>query len=76
MTATHEFVVPRSIPITLAIDQLLLAAGRLAGPNGTLAPVSGEVASCVLNKASDLGWGWVEASALYIRWASSAIKLL
>src|SRR6185503_7561713 len=46
ITATHELVVPRSMPITLAIVYILLAAGRLMGPHGTLLPRnSGEVAS-------------------------------
>jgi hypothetical protein len=39
MTATQEFVVPRSIPMTLAmvLNPLSLAAGR-AGPKGALGP--------------------------------------
>ena len=32
MTATHEFVVPRSMPITLLIAKSFFAAGRTAGP--------------------------------------------
>src|ERR1041385_6974601 len=43
MTATHELVVPRSIPITLAMSVLSLANGHLALGRGALRSIPIEI---------------------------------
>src|SRR5215469_4080119 len=58
ITATQEFVVPRSIPMTLLIDTSLQKQDRTA--RGSTVPIPREV---IIQPSPDCGWGYIcEAS--------------
>src|SRR5215831_3555440 len=54
ITATQEFVVPRSIPMTLLIDTSLQKQDRAA--RGSTVPIPREA---IIQPSPDCGWGYI-----------------